>query len=165
MDEAEQELSLPEQAEVLKQRVSFHKKKASWKRHYREKFNALVKEHTAEVDVLKAKRNKCNQDAKKIKVSRDECTDYYRKAKLNNNVNVMNTMLREQDSLHNKMVAATEEGNRYHELMKAKSEEVLRLIKKADKCHKKMVKSKERADEYFQDYLKVMKMIEGGEEE
>jgi len=165
MGEGKKELSLPEQAEMFKQRVSFHKKKASWKRLYREKFNDLVKEHTAKVDVLKAKRNKCNQDAKDIKKTRDECTDYYRRAKLNNNITIMNTMLREQDISHTKMIVATEEGNRYHGLVKVESEEVLRLIKKADKCHKKMVKSKTKADEYFQEYIMVMKLIAGGEEE
>ncbi len=165
MDETKKELSLGERAEMLKQRVAFHNKKASWKRTYREKFNALVKQHSVKVETLKAKRNKCNEEAKSLKERRDEATDYYRKAKLNNNINVMNAALKEQDKLHKKMMEATEEGNRYHGLMKDESEEVLRLIKKADKCHRKMLKAKSRADSYYKEYVEVTNLITGGEEE
>ena len=101
MDEGKTELSLRERAELLKSRVSFHNKKASWKRSYREKFNVMVKEHTVKVEHLKAKRNEWNAKAKELKISRDECTDYYRKAKVGNNIVVMNSMLKEQDNLHN----------------------------------------------------------------
>jgi len=164
MDEGKTELSFRERAELLKSRVSFHNKKASWKRSYREKFNLMVKEHTVKVDHLKGKRNEWNAKAKELKISRDECTDYYRKAKLNNNIVVMNSMLKEQDNLHNKMMSATEEGNRYHDLMKVESEEVVRLMKKADKCHQKMVKSKNKADEYYKEYLEVLNALRQEEE-
>jgi uncharacterized coiled-coil DUF342 family protein len=165
MDEGKTELTLQERADLLKSKVSFHNKKAGWKRTYREKFNALVKQHSAKVESLKAKRNKSNEEAKELKERRDEATDYYRKAKLNNNINVMNAALKEQDKLHKKMMEATEEGNRYHGLMKDESEEVLRLVKKADKCHNKMLKAKSKADSYYKEYIEVTNLIIRGEEE
>jgi len=63
------------------------------------------------------------------------------------------------------MMAATEDANRYHELMQKESLEVVRLMKKADKCHQKMLKSKSKADAYYEEYMEVMKQIERGEEE
>ena len=136
MDEAKPELTLVERAAMLRDKVSFHNKKAGWKKTYREKFNALVKTQSAKVDDLKQKRNEKNEKAKGFKANRDEATTHYRHAKINN-----------------------------HELMQKESLEVVRLMKKADKCHQKMLKSKSKADAYYEEYMEVMKQIERGEEE
>lgn len=165
VDEAKAELTLEERAVMLRDRVTFHNKKAGWKRTYREKFNDMVKDESAKVDKLKQKRNDKNKVAKAFKINRDEATTLYRNAKLNNNITVMNQALREQNTFHERMKEASEEANRYHELMVAGSLEVLRLKKKADRCHQKMLKSKSRAEAYHAEYMEVMKRLERGEEE
>tara|TARA_B100002019_G_scaffold222254_1_gene195127 strand:- start:5436 stop:6002 length:567 start_codon:yes stop_codon:yes gene_type:complete len=165
MDEAKAELTLEERAVMLRDKVSFHNKKAGWKKTYREKFNVLVKAESAKVDKLKKKRNDKNKVAKVFKENRDEATIHYRHAKLNNNITVMNQALREQNAFHEKMMSASEDANRYHEQMKERSLEVMRLMKKADKCHQKMKKAKSKADAYHQEYMEVMREIERGEEE
>lgn len=165
MDEAKAELTLEERAAMLRDKVSFHNKKAGWKKTYREKFNEMVKVQSAKVDKLKQKRNDRNQLAKGFKANRDEATTHYRHAKLNNNITTMNQALREQNTFHERMMEATEEANRFHEMMKEESLEVLRLMKKADRCHQKMLKSKSRADAYYEEYMEVMKQLERGEEE
>ena len=141
MDEAKPKLTLAERAAMLRDKVSFHNKKAGWKKTYREKFNVLVKTQSVKVDDLKQKRNEKNEKAKGFKANRDEATTHYRHAKLNNNIVTMNQALREQNAFHERMMAATEDANRYHELMKKESLEVVRLMNKADKCHQKMLKS------------------------